>query len=362
MCWLTQLLRWDKEDFWKRQVDEGMKIVVMLYPYLPQNMTMQEWQKMWRESLVHITQIKEVVIVEDHGEYCGEKLDRLLENADAVIGLSIQKDLLTEEFFEKHSGLKYIGTLSHGYGEFDKEIVKKHNVVITNAAYGSHTVAQYTMALLLDICNGIDINSAYLKEVYWRQDKKGDRKAVYVHSQIPQIELYGKKMGIIGLGNIGYRVAQMAQGFGMEILGYAKNNRPEPEYDFIRQVSFRELLRESDVISLNCPLTEQTAGMINKKTIAEMKQNVILLNTARGGLICEEDLAEALRERRIYAAGLDVMCEEPAIIPSSLMQNPYCKVTGHIAWMTRDACIRMMAVGIQHFQDYINDNITGEII
>lgn len=317
---------------------------------------------MWRNYLAQIDEVTDIVIVEDHGEYFGENLDRLLENADAVIGLSIQKGLLTEEFLSRHHRLKYIGTLSHGYAEFDRDVVKKHKVVVTNTAYGSQTVAQYTMALLLDICNGISINSDYLKGSYWLKESAGNRKDLYVHSETTQIELYGKKMGIIGLGSIGYEVGRMAKAFGMEILGYARHKREEAKYSFIRQVPLEEIFRASDVISLNCPLTEQTAGMINKKTIAEMKPNVILLNTARGGLICEENLAEALMERKIYAAGLDVMCEEPAARPSALLQSPYCKVTGHIAWMTREACIRMTTIGIENFNNYINGNISGGIM
>lgn len=335
-----------------------MKVVIMLYTYMPPNYAMKEWISLWQYELAKIPEVVEYEIVEDYGDFSREKLDRILSNADAVIGLSIYDGLLNEDFYRKNPSLKYIATLSHGYGSFDPSLASKYGVKVVNTIYGSNTIAQYAFALLLDICNGVTTNSSYLKNEYWL---KSDHhlKEGYVYSCVPQIELKGKTLGIIGLGNIGLQVAAIAHGFEMEVIGYSKYQYNSENHEYIKDVSLSELLSKADIISLHCPLTSETREMINEKTISMMKPGVILINTARGGLINEQDLLVALNNRHVYAAGLDVLQNEPSNKPDGLLLNPYCKVTGHIAWMTKESCLRMTQNALEKFREYIASKRKG---
>lgn len=326
-----------------------MKVIVMQYGKMIPQMTYEQMVEKWKELPRKIPEVTEYQVVCDDGSYQGEKLDRLVEDADALLGVVISDGLLTEEFWNKHPKLKYIGTLSHGYGRFDKELSRKYGVTITNTIYGNTTIAQYAMALLLDICHSIGVNDEYVKRGYWLEPDKPP----FVKSNRKQIELYGKTMGVIGLGAIGRQVAQMAHGFGMHMIGYDKYYQPAGEYDYIESVSLEELLHRADVISLNCPLNEETEGLICKETIEQMKDGVILINTARGRLIKEEDLLEALNSRKVYMAGIDVLSEEPPKKPEGLVVSPYCRVTGHIAWMTEESVMRAVDIGIENYKSYL---------
>lgn len=332
------------------------KVVIMLFQSLPTEMSVDAWKDIWEEELRKLPSRFQYVIVEDDGTYEGEKLDTLLDGAFAVIGIRIKQGMLTDDFFQKHPALKYIGTLSHGFAQLDTELLRKYEVTVTNAIYGANTVAQYNMALLLDICNGVAGNDRYLKTDYWLK-----RDSRYVYSVTRQIELKDKVIGIIGLGSIGYEVAKMAQGFGMKVISYSPHRKQGEEYDFIQQVGLEEVFHCADVITLNCALTDETENLINKDTIRLMKDGVIIINTSRGGLIDEDALTDALNSRKVYAAGLDVLKEEPAAAPGSLLLNPYCRVTGHIAWMTKEACERMTFLGLQHFCNYLEGKPTGVI-
>lgn len=273
-------------------------------------------------------------------------------DADAVLGAWITKKFLTEAFFESHPKLKYIAGLAHGYEEIDFAMTRKYNVTITNTAYGANTVAEYAFALLLDICHNIEIHNQYVKQTKWWELKSPQ----YMFAKERQIELFDQTMGIIGLGKIGYCTARIAHGFGMKVIAYDKYPKSGPEYSFIQQVSLDELYANSDVISIHSPLTAESQYMINKDSIAKMKDGVIFINTARGSLVKEEDLVEALNSGKIYAAGLDVISEEPPKSDIPILHCNNAKITNHIAWLPKSSRLRQVTVAIENYQSYLNGN------
>lgn len=278
-------------------------------------MTYEQILKIWEKQLARLPEAMEIQIVEDDGTYRGQKLDELAGDADALLGLRIEQGMLTEAFWKKHPRLKYIGTLSHAYGEFDKTLSRKYNVTITNTVYGVPTIAEYTWAFILKL---------------WGTEP-----------------LEGKTLGVIGQGAIGKKVASIGRSFGMELL----------TWDSVRKKDgLHQLLTKSDIISLNARVVSETRGIICKKSLMQMKPGVIIVNTARGALIQEKDLYDALMERRVKAAGLDVFTKEPPDLPEPLIQCPYCKITGHIAWMTEEAVYRTIVIGVENFLAYLSGN------
>lgn len=255
-----------------------------------------------------------------------EVYDKVLEDYDALIGMWITKEIFTEELFFRHPKLKYVATTSHGFEQFDVTMTHRLGITVTNTIYSDVTIAQYAMALLLEICLYVRIHSDYLENDYFEKEN-----APFTIALTRQIKLANKTIGVIGLGSIGFKFAKMANGFGANVIAYDPFKKEGPEYDFIEQVSLDELLKHSDIISIHCPLTKDTYQIINKDSIAKMKDGVILINTARGKLIDEDALLEALNSNKIYAAGLDVLVEEPPHKRSLLIDHPNCIVTGRVA-------------------------------
>lgn len=328
-----------------------MKVIVLMST--PENLTLDDVHDTWHDldNLNHDLQIKYVLL--DKQATYEDRLKAIDNDAEAVLGLFIRDNVITRKFLDEHPKLKYLSTLAHGFGKFDYDATKERNVTLTNTIYGDSTIAEYGFALLLDICHDIEIHSNYIKNEYLT-DTSSDKKYTKIFSR--QIELYGKTMGIWGLGNIGYCTAKIAHGFGMNVVSYSRHKKSGSKYDFIEQVSLDELLQRSDVISLNTPLTEHTENMVNKEVIAKMKDGVILINTARGKLIIEEDLVEALNSGKIYAAGLDVLRDEPLLERVPILDCPNAKITGHIAWCTRESRFRAIKMAIDNFNSYLNGN------
>lgn len=310
----------------------------------------------WREAMSGVPAADELVF---YDSFNYEKIDEIAGDADALIGVWIKNEFYNDEFFERHPKLKYIATTAHGFGKIDAECAKRHGVTFTNTVYGDVTIAQFAMALLMDICHGIRPNS----DMYRKASL--EHRNVHMGRNMPvkirQIELFEKTMGIIGLGAIGLWTAKMAAGFGMKVIAY--NHRPKtgPEYDFIEQVSFDELLERADVISIHCPLTDETKNMIDKNAIAKMKDGVILINTARGDIIVEEDLVEALKSGKIYAAGLDVVCNEPISDWIPLMDCPNAIITPHMAWAPVEARFRTIRIAAENFKNWTEGHPTSVI-
>lgn len=284
-------------------------------------------------------------------------IDEQVGDADAVLGMFLRDGMVTEEFLQKHPNLKYIATFAHGYGKFDLEATKKRGITMTNTIYGDVTIAQYALALLLDICHNVSLHDDYYKNKVWTAPGGLNGGKVLTR----QIELYEKTFGIIGLGNIGHWAARMAAGFGMKVIAYSRHKKTGPEYDFIQQVSLEEVLERSDVISIHCPLTEQTQNLIDKEAFDKMKDGVILINTARGAIIDEEALYDALSSGKVYAAGLDVVANEPLQERCKLMDCKNTKITQHIAWAPPESRYRAVHIAAQNFKNYLEGHPTSVI-
>ena len=300
-----------------------MKIVVIQEEIIQTDITPKELTKRWKK-LEQLPGIDEVVI-EVPAHYPNiEQLHTYIGDADAVFGLWIGPDNMNEAFLSQHPNLKYVATLGHGWEKFDTEMTRKRGISISNTIYGSQTIAEYAFALLMDVCHHIGTHDTRIKTI-----------------------------GVIGLGAIGFAFAKMAQGFGMHVLAYSRHKKTGAEYDFIEQVSLDELLARSDFISLHTPHTPATEHMIDQDTIARMKDGVILINTARGALIDEQALADALASGKVLAAGLDVLTDEPPVHGSPLLTAPNTVITGHIAWLTRESRIRAIDMAIDNFRCYL---------
>lgn len=339
-----------------------MKVLVILEEIRGNISSFEERKRLWEEKLSQLRSVTEISIVreKDLGECI--PMESAYQDVDVILGMKLKDGSLSEEFLNKYPKLKYVATFNHGFGSYDREAVKRHGVTVMNTVYGDVTVAQFAMALLLNICHGITENSTYYKEQHFSagngegqkmKDTMQNQKAKNPAPVTKQIELYGKTIGIIGLGNIGLWMARMASGFGMRVMAYSRHPKKGKEYDFIEQVSLEEVLKNSDVISLHCPLTEETRGLINAKTIAKMKDGVILINTARGDIIVEEDLVSALNSGKVYAAGLDVVSGEPLREKSPIFDCENAYITPHMAWLSEEAVYRQIEIAAENLKNWI---------
>ncbi len=250
---------------------------------------------------------------------------------DAQIVLT-NKTPITRRVLEACPSVRFIAVLATGYNVVDIAAAREKGIPVSNVpAYGTAAVAQFAIAMLLEICSQVALHSASVHAGEWTP------QAGWCYWKKPLVELDGKTMGIIGYGRIGQRTGQIAQALGMRVLAY--NGRPAGQGALC---PLDRLLTESDVIALHCPLTTQTRGIINRDTIAQMKDGVILLNNSRGSLIVEADLAEALHSGKVAAAGLDVLEQEPPPADSPLLQAPNCFITPHISWAPRESRQRIL--------------------
>jgi glycerate dehydrogenase len=237
--------------------------------------------------------------------------------------------------------------LATGYNIVDTAAAKKHGIVVTNVpGYGTPSVVQMTFALLLELALHVQRHSDAVLEGKW------SRSPDYCFWDYPLVELAGKTIGIIGMGNIGTGVADVATAFGMNVLGHSRRQNDLTHRRNFSWASLPELLGRSDVVSLHCPLTPQTQGLINKETLSHMIPSAFLLNTSRGSLIVEADLAEALEKGRIAGAGIDVLPIEPPVSGSPLIGAKNCIITPHIAWAAKEARSRLMAGALANFLAY----------
>lgn len=282
-----------------------------------------------------------------------EELFQRAEDSDAII---INKVVIGEKELEKLPGLKYIGITATGYNNVDLEAANKKGITVTNVpAYSTFSVAQHTFALLLEIMNKTSIHSDLVKNGRWSTSKD------YCFFEGRLSELHGKTIGIIGMGNIGMQTAKIASAFGMDVIYYSRSEKESAKALGFIPVQLKELLAESDVISLHCPLTEKTRNLINEHTIALMKKDAVLINTSRGPLVDENALYHALKQGRLQAAGLDVLSIEPPQKQSPLMGMPNCIITPHIAWATLEARRRLMATACDNLKSFIIGNAKNQI-
>lgn len=273
-------------------------------------------------------------------------------DAEAVI---TNKTPITAETLEKCPQVRYIGVLATGYNVVDVDAAAKKNIPVCNIpTYGTTAVAQMVFALLLEICHHVGAHSAAVKNGDWTNNED------WCFWNYPLIELAGKTMGIIGFGRIGKAAGRLAKAFGMKILAFDEHEDEEGR-EIAEYVSLDELYAQSDVISLHCPLFPSTKGMINKENIAKMKDGVILINTSRGPLVVEEDLAEALRNKKVYAAGCDVVSTEPISADNPLLGCYNSILTPHIAWAPKESRKRLMDIAVDNLKSFVEGTVKNAV-
>lgn len=278
--------------------------------------------------------------------------EQVLERAAGAEVVLTNKVVITAEHIAALPDLKYIGVLATGYNIVDVEAARNSGIVVTNIpAYSTDSVAQMVFAHILNICLQVQ---HYTEEV---RDGRWTSSPDFCFWDTPLMELSGKKLGIVGLGHTGSATARIAIGFGMQVCAYTSKSHFQliPE---IKKMELDELFRECDIVSLHCPLNEQTRGMVNAARLKTMKPTAILINTGRGPLVNEQDLADALNNGTIYAAGVDVLSQEPPRADNPLLHARNCFITPHIAWASGEARQRLMQIAV----DNLNGYITGKVV
>lgn len=258
----------------------------------------------------------------------------------------INKVRLTDDIFAACPNLKLVSILATGYNIVDLAAAKRRGITVCNVpGYSTRAVVQMTFALLLEICQQVGLHSGAVHTGRWQTCPD------FCFWNRPLIELDGKTMGIVGYGAIGSAVGTVAQALGMKLLVTARHEKPVPEG--ARFVSLPELLAQSDVVSLHCPQTAENARMIDAGALAQMKDGAILLNTARGGLLDEQAVADALRSGKLLAAGMDVVSAEPIRADNPLLTAPNCFLTPHIAWAPLETRRRLQAISAENLRAFL---------
>ncbi len=279
----------------------------------------------------------------------------LLDRAKGAEVLITNKTVITAKDMDALPQLKYIGVLATGYNVVDIEAARSKEIVVTNIpAYSTRSVAQMVFAHLLNITQRVGYYAKENRQGRWATN------ADFCYWDTPLIELDGKRMGIIGFGNTGQATAAIAIALGMKVCVYSS----KPQFMLpqgIQRMGLDELFRECDVVSLHCPLTDNTKELVNAARLSTMKPTAILINTGRGPLVNEHDLADALNNGVIAAAGLDVLSTEPPCKDNPLLTARNCFITPHIAWATKEARIRLMDIAVNNLKGYIQGNIINNV-
>jgi glycerate dehydrogenase len=275
--------------------------------------------------------------------------DKIIERSIGAEVLITNKTPLTEEVLNKLPNLKYIGVLATGYNVVDTAAAKRRNIIVTNVpAYSTMSVAQITFALLLELCHHVQRHSDSVMEGKWAQSPD------FSYSDFPLIELSGKTFGIIGFGSIGKKVADIATVFGMDIIAASRHQTDQSDRKNFRWAELNEVLEQADVVSIHCPLTTETKGFINAESLKRMKSSAFLVNTSRGPVVVEQDLADALNNGIIAGAGVDVLSIEPPEKDNPLFKAKNCLITPHIAWATKEARVRLMDIAVSNVAAFID--------
>ena len=268
----------------------------------------------------------------------------VVEHSKDAAALLTNKTVLNAENMSQMPNLKYVGVLATGYNVVDLEYASSRGITVTNIpAYSTASVAQMVFAHILNITNSVEHHSQMVHSGAWSSSID------FCFWDRPQVELAGKTIGLVGLGNTGMATARIALAFGMKVIAVTtKKNLPNE----IKSVSYNELWRQSDIISLHCPLSADTRNLVNASTIAQMKPTVMVINTGRGPLIDERALADALNSGRIAAAAVDVLSTEPPTADNPLLTAHNCQITPHIAWATREARERLMGIAFANLKAF----------
>lgn len=272
-------------------------------------------------------------------------------DADAVL---TNKVVLDRKELEQLPKLKYIGVLATGYNVVDTEAAHERGIVVTNIpAYSTDSVAQTVMALLLTITNHAEYYAAENREGRWSHNKD------FTYWDFPLIELAGKRLGVVGYGNIGRAVCRVASALGMRTAAYS--SKSAEELHDVEKMDLDTLFKECDVVSLHCPLTPETKHLVDTRRLEMMKPTAILINTGRGPLVDEEALALALNEEKIYAAGVDVLSQEPPRDDNPLLTARNCYITPHIGWATKEARTRLIDIATGNLKAFIDGKPVNQV-
>ena len=274
-----------------------------------------------------------------------EQIVERAEDADIVL---TNKTPLSAETLEQLPDLKFIAVLATGYNVVDVGAARERGIPVSNVpVYGTDAVAQFVFALLLELCHHVAAHDASVKNGDW------SNSADFCYWNTPLIELAGKRMGLVGFGRIGRRVGELAHAFGMEVLAHDVQPGEPPDYAPFEWRSIDEVFAEADVVSLHCPQTPENAGFVNGALLGRMQPHAFFINTARGGLVNEKDLAEPLSKGTIAGAAVDVVSSEPIVPDNPLLKAKNILITPHIAWATLAARQRLMHTTAENIAAFI---------
>ena len=284
-----------------------------------------------------------------------DRTTQLMERAAGAEILITNKTILTADILKALPDLKYVGILATGYNVVDVKAAKELGIVVTNIpAYSTDSVAQMVFAQILTITQRV--------EYYTEENRKGRwaNSRDFCYWDTPLMELAGKKIGIVGFGHTGQATARIALAFGMKVFAYTSKSAEQLPAD-ITKLSLDELFRTCDVVSLHCPLTDTTKNLVNAERLKQMKSSAILINTGRGPLVNEKDLADALNNGTIYAAGVDVLSCEPPKADNPLLAAKNCYITPHIAWATKEARVRLMDIAVENLRSFLSGTVINNV-
>jgi glycerate dehydrogenase len=273
--------------------------------------------------------------------------DLIIERSEGAEVLLTNKTPITAETISRLPDLKYIGVLATGYNVVDLQAAKEQGIVVTNVpAYSTASVAELVFAFLLELCRHVQVHTDVVRAGGWATSID------FAFWKTPQIELAGKTMGIIGFGQIGRQVGRIASALDMRILAASTRRLNAPDYPF-EWADIPDILSRSDVVTIHAPLTPETQGLINRDALARMKPTAFLINTSRGPVVVEQDLADALNDGTIAGAGLDVLSKEPPNADNPLFTAKNCLFTPHIGWATSEARLRLMHVAAANLRRWM---------
>lgn len=303
------------------------------------------------DNLVNADILKQFGDVEVFGLLRYDEVAEKIADADMVV---CNKTLLDKNTLRLAKNLKYIGLFATGYNNIDIDYCKAHNIAVCNAgSYSTNAVAQHTFALILEHFNNTAKYNEYVQDGRWKRSK------TFSPFVYPLSELAGKTLGIVGFGNIGKGVAKIANAFEMRVIAF---NRSEKQADGVEFVSFDTLLRESDIVSVHCPLNSESQDMFDKNAFAKMKKGALFVNTARGGVMVEQDLFDALQSEHLGGAAIDTLRVEPMEEDCILMGAKKCIMTPHIAWAPVETRVRLMNIVADNIRAFLNGTPQNRIV
>lgn len=303
------------------------------------------------DNLVNADILKQFGEVEEYGLLRYDEVAEKIADADMVV---CNKTLLDKNTLRLAKNLKYIGLFATGYNNIDIDYCKAHNIAVCNAgSYSTNAVAQHTFALILEHFNNTSNYNKYVQDGRWKRSK------TFSPFVYPLSELAGKTLGIVGFGNIGRAVAKIANAFEMRVIAY---NRSEKQADGVEFVGFDTLLEQSDIVSVHCPLNSESENMFDKNAFAKMKKGALFVNTARGGVMVEQDLFDALQSGHLGGAAIDTLKVEPMEEDCILMGAKNCIMTPHIAWAPVETRVRLMNIVADNIRAFLNGTPQNRIV